>query len=216
MTARTWYRRHTTLISPKKFEKEKKMEEKEQIILGSGNVHIETFSGTVPDPTEFCKETNRMAYISGGATLEYKPSYYTAKDDSGKKSKTVMTEEEVTLKTGIMTFNSQVFKQMCDTARVSEFTGKNKKTYKRVKFGGISNQRREKYVICFHYEDPVDGDLYVMIVGSNQAGFSLAFAKDKETVTDAEFKAEPMDKEGTLIDFYEESGTASQAANPKE
>ena len=124
------------------------MEEKEQIILGSGNVHIETFSGTVPDPTEFCKETNRMAYISGGATLEYKPSYYTAKDDSGKKSKTVMTEEEVTLKTGIMTFNSQVFKQMCDTARVSEFTGKNKKTYKRVKFGGISNQRREKYVIC--------------------------------------------------------------------
>ena len=112
------------------------MEEKEQIILGSGNVHIETFSGTVPDPTEFCKETNRMAYISGGATVEYKPSY------SGKKSKTVMTEEEVTLKTGIMTFNSQVFKQMCDTARVSEFTGKNKKTYKRVKFGGISNQRR--------------------------------------------------------------------------
>lgn len=41
-------------------------------------------------------------------------------------------------------------------------------------------------------------------------------AKDKETVTDAEFKAEPMDEEGTLIDFYEESGTASQAANPKE
>ena len=115
-----------------------------------------------------------------------------------------------------MTFNSQVFKQMCDTARVSEFTGKNKKTYKRVKFGGISNQRREKYVICFHYEDPVDGDLYVMIVGSNQAGFSLAFAKDKETVTDAEFKAEPMDEEGTLIDFYEESGTASQVVDSKE
>lgn len=48
------------------------MEEKEQIILGSGDVHIETFSGTLPDPTDFCKETNRMAYISGGATLEYK------------------------------------------------------------------------------------------------------------------------------------------------
>ena len=45
------------------------MEEKEQIILGSGNVHIETFSGTVPDPTEFCTETNRMARISGVSTL---------------------------------------------------------------------------------------------------------------------------------------------------
>lgn len=78
-----------------------------------------------------------------------------------------------------------------------------------MKFGGISNQRGEKYVICFHYKDNVDGDLYVMVVGSNQAGFSLAFTKDKETVTDAEFKAEPMDNEGTLIDFYEENGTAT-------
>ena len=37
--------------------------------------------------------------------MEYKPSFYTAKDDTGKKSKTIVTEEEVTLKTGIMTFD---------------------------------------------------------------------------------------------------------------
>ena len=46
-----------------------------------------------------------------------------------------------------------------------------------------------------------------MIVGNNQAGFSLAFAKDKETVIDAEFKALAQDKEGTLITYIEEDAS---------
>ena len=46
-----------------------------------------------------------------------------------------------------------------------------------------------------------------MIVGQNQAGFSLAFAKDKETVIDAEFKALAQDDEGTLIKYIEEDQT---------
>ena len=50
----------------------------------------------------------------------------------------------------------------------------------------------------------MDGDIWVMIVGNNQAGFSLAFANDKETVVDAEFTALPQDKEGTLIHYEEE------------
>ena len=42
------------------------------------------------------------------------------------------------------------------------------------------------------------------IVGKNTAGFTLAFAKDKETVIDAEFAAIPSDAEGTLIIYKEE------------
>ena len=37
--------------------------------------------------------------------------------------------------------------------------------------------------------------------------FSLAFAKDKETVIDAEFKCQPIDKAGTLIEYNEEMTT---------
>ena len=44
----------------------------------------------------------------------------------------------------------------------------------------------------------------VTIVGKNEAGFSLAFAKDKETVIDAVFKAMPHDTDGTLIIYEEE------------
>lgn len=50
----------------------------------------------------------------------------------------------------------------------------------------------------------MDGDIYVMIVGNNQAGFELSFAKDAATVVNAEFHAMPMDSEGTLIVYEEE------------
>lgn len=182
--------------------------EAERIILGSGYVHIGVFDAKaeLPDPETFCTDENLFSYISGGATLEYKPSFYEAKDDMGKVSKTTITEEEATLKSGLMTFCGNTIEKLCDTARVSvrdnkTATGKKIRT---VKVGGIGNRKNSKYIIVFHHEDPVDGDIWIMIVGNNQAGFSLSFAKDKETVVDAEFKAMPQDKEGTLIGYHEE------------
>lgn len=181
----------------------------ERIILGSGYVHIGTFdaSAALPDPETFCTDANLFSYISGGATLEYKPSFYEAKDDLGKVSKTTITEEEATLKSGLMTFCGNTLEKLCDTARVTTTTKTvGKKQHRIVKVGGVANRKNAKYIICFHHEDPTDGDIWVMIVGNNQAGFSLAFAKDKETVVDAEFKAMPMDSEGTLIRYEEEFG----------
>ena len=53
--------------------------------------------------------------------------------------------------------------------------------------------------------DPEDGDIWVMIVGQNQAGFTLSFAPSDATVVDAEFKAMPnLDDEGTLVEYVEE------------
>lgn len=181
------------------------MAETERIILGSGNVHMKLFDGELPAVDDICTDENQVSYIQGGATIEYKPTYYTAKDDTRKIQKTVITDEEATLKSGLMTFCGNTLEKICDTARVSyvEKTS-NKKKRRIVKVGGGNNQGRKKYVICFHHEDLVDGDIWVMIAGNNQAGFSLAFANDKETVVDAEFTALPQDKEGTLIHYEEE------------
>ena len=74
-----------------------------------------------------------------------------------------------------------------------------------VKIGGRANDNGKSYVLHFVHEDETDGDVRVTIVGKNQAGFSLAFAKDKETVVDAEFKAQPHDSDGTLIRYEEET-----------
>lgn len=174
---------------------------KESIVLGSGDLYCMDFQGIdteLPSSEEIEKEENRLGHIKGGATLEYTPSQYEAKDDMGKVSKIIITEEESIFKTGIMTWCGTTLAKLCETARVKE-EGK-KRT---VKIGGIGNAKGKKYIIHFVHKDEVDGNIRVTIVGKNQAGFSIAFAKDSETVIDAEFKAQPMDKEGTLI-LYEE------------
>lgn len=44
----------------------------------------------------------------------------------------------------------------------------------------------------------------VTIVGRNEAGFSFTFAKDAESTIEPQFKAHPMDKDGTLLIFDED------------
>jgi len=174
----------------------------EKIVLGSGKIFIDEFVTTIPTDLLLEVDANLLGLIQGGATVEYKPEFYTAEDDLGLVSKTIITKEEVMLKSGIMTFNGATLKKLSATARVVEAAGK-----RTVKIGGLKNNDGKKYVIRFVHEDPSDGDIRVTIVGNNQAGFSLAFAKDKETVIDAEFKAAPHDTEGTLIIYEEEIPT---------
>ena len=174
---------------------------KKSIVLGSGDLYCTDFLGTdkeIPADEEIEKEENRLGYIKGGAKIEYKPEFYEAKDDMGKASKVITTEEEVTLKSGIMTWCGTTIEKLCQTARVTEKNGK-----RIVKVGGMGNATGKKYLLRFVHKDTEDGNIRITIVGNNQAGFVIAFAKDKETVIDAEFKAQPMDKEGTLI-LYEE------------
>lgn len=176
----------------------------ERIVLGSGYLYISEFDSktkAIPTNEEIEKDENLLGLIQGGAEVTYKPSYYEAKDDMGKVSKTILTEEEATLKSGIMTWCGKTLEKLCETARVIEDKVKKIRT---VKIGGVGNATGKKYVIHFVHKDETDGDIRVTIVGNNQAGFSFAFAKDKETVIDAEFKAAPQDKEGTLILYKED------------
>lgn len=176
--------------------------DKKKITLGSGKLYVTEFVGdSVPEKEVIETESNMIGYISGGATLEYKPTYYEAKDDLGMIVKTIITEEEATLKSGVLTFNGNTLAKLCATARVKEDEEKGIRT---VLIGGVGNQDGKSYVIHFLHEDKVDGNVRVTIVGKNQSGFSLAFAKDKETVIDAEFKAQPQDADGTLIRFEED------------
>lgn len=175
--------------------------DEEKIILGSGLLYINEFdsAAAVPSNEEIEKPENLLGLIQGGASLEYKPSFYKPKDDLGYVTKVILTEEEATLKSGVMTWNGKTLEKLSATARVT--TDGDKRV---VKIGGVGNQSRKKYLLHFHHEDKVDGDIRVRIIGTNEAGFTLSFAKDKETVIDAEFSALPMDNEGTLIYFEEE------------
>ncbi len=182
--------------------------DKDSIVLGSGYLYCTEFEGTgkqIPEDATIETEANRLGYIKGGAEIEYAPEFYEAKDDMGKVTKVIITEEEATLKSGIMTWCGTTLEKLSQTARVTESNGK-----RTVKIGGVGNATGKKYLLRFVHKDTQDGNIRVTIVGNNQAGFTIAFAKDSETVIDAEFKAQPMDKEGTLI-LYEEDMKAAAA-----
>lgn len=173
--------------------------DKEVITLGSGDLMIKEYTDTMPTYTDFKAETDLLGRIQGGATLEYKGTWYEAKDDTGKVSKMIITDEEALLKSGIITWNGKTLEKLCSTARVTDASG-----IRTVKIGGVGNHNGKSYALCFHHTDKIDGDVYVVVRAVNQGGFSLAFVKDKETVIDAEFKCLPQDDEGTLITYVEQ------------
>ena len=175
---------------------------KESIVLGSGDLYCMEFEGeqkaAIPADDIIETEENRLGHIKGGASMEYTPSYYEAKDDMGKVAKIILTEEAAMLKSGIMTWCGKTLEKLCQTARVTE--AGNRRT---ARIGGIGNASGKKWLIRFLHRDSEEGDIRVTIIGTNKAGFTIAFAKDSETVIDAEFHAQPLDGDGTLILYSE-------------
>ena len=186
---------------------------KKRIVLGSGKLYIKEFLGeAIPGRAEMEKDENLLGLIQGGASVEYAPETYTAEDDLGLASKTILTREDVTLRSGIMTWNGETLRQLCSTARVTDSSDGRRRT---VRIGGVGNQDGKTYVLMFVHIDKADGDITVTIVGKNTAGFTIAFAKDQETVIDAEFRAEAMDNDGSKI-IYTEDVNASNAEEPED
>lgn len=173
----------------------------ETITLGSGKLYVLEFSGTLPEASTIETEANRIGWIKGGASLNYNGEFYDAEDDLGMVSKRKINSESVSLTSGIMTWNGKTLEKLCATARVTESNGK-----RTIKIGGADNGKQ--YVIHFLHEDEADGDVRVTLVGQNTSGFTLTFAKDNETVIDAEFSATKgkLDNEGTLVIIEEETG----------
>ena len=166
--------------------------------LGSGKLYTAVFDETagIPSVSELEKEENRIGSISGGATLEYKATYYAVKDDLGEVDDQVITAEEASIKSSVLTWNAATLEKLASTARSA--TDEDGLTV--VKIGGLTQDNGKKYVIHFVHKS---GTKRITIVGKCIDGFSLAFAKDKETVVDAVFKALGQDKEGTLIMYRE-------------
>ena len=174
-------------------------DETKKIPLGSGDLYCIEYSGTIPADVTFETDTNRLGHVTGGASFEYKPSYYTAKDDLNRVHKTVVTDEEASLKAGIITWNTAVLNKLIQTGTVEEKSG-----IRTLKIGGLTGQSNKKYLFRFVNRDKVDGDTKVTILGSNEAGIAIAWAKDKEAAINPEIKAVPLDDNGTLAIINEE------------
>lgn len=176
----------------------------DKIVLGSGYLYVTEFTGgTIPADNVIEVDANRLGYIKGGATLTYTPTWYKAIDDMGRVSKSIKTNEVATLKSGIMTWDGETLKKLVSNARLTTQAATSSAAGKRtLKIGGGSDDGK-MYLIRFLHPDAADGDMRVTVIGKNQAGFEIAFAKESETVIDAEFTAFPADSDGTLIQIDE-------------
>lgn len=174
---------------------------KDNITLGSGEAYIMEYDATtgMPDVEEICVEGNRLGWIQGGAELTYTAELHEEKDDLGMVSKTVVNEEQAILKLGTLTWNGTTLQKLADRCKVTEGEGK-----RTIHIGGAGNAQGKEWVVCFFQKDAKDGNLWVLIRGTNQAGLTLTFAKDASTKLDPEFKALPQDESGSLITVIEE------------
>lgn len=183
---------------------------KKKVTLGSGKLYMKEFSGSLPETfkallADMVKDENHAGWIKGGASIEYKPTMTTEKDDLGMVVKEILTDEEATFKSGLFTWNAETLAKLSSTARLStEADEGNGKKYRILKVGGTANDDGKQYVLLFVHEDPVEGNCYLAVVGRNTAGFTITFAADSATVIDAEFTCKPQDNNGTLIQYAEE------------
>lgn len=177
--------------------------DKKKITLGSGKIYCMEYTDTVPEVDTICTEANHLGWIKGGASVEYTMEKHEEKDDLGMVSKVIIVAEEVLMKLGLLTWNGQTLTKLTSRGSTTESGGR-----RITKIGGAGNGNNVNYVWCFHHEDKTDGDVWLIVVGQNQAGFTISFISDEGTVLEPEIKAIPQDDAGTLIQLIEEIDAA--------
>lgn len=178
--------------------------EKDTITIGSCKVYMQVVEDTMPTKEDLFKDENRVAYVQGGAAIEYTEETHEEKDDLGYVSKVITTSEEALVKLGLITWNGVTLQQLIDRCTVEEGDG-----VRIIKIGGAGNAQGKYYALGLHHEDKKDGDLWIIIKGRNTAGVTLTLAADAGTKLEPEFKAMPHDDAGTLVEIIEETEAAA-------
>lgn len=169
----------------------------EEYTLGSGDLFIKEYTaGTTVTADDVITNGERLGEIKGGASLEYTTETKEDSSDLGRTKIVIISKEDVVLKSGVMTWNGKTLEKLCQTARVTKSVDNKKRT---IKIGGLANAANKSYAVAFQYKGDGKKGLTVLIVGKNTAGFTVSFSSDNATVIDAEFKAQALDNEGTLV-----------------
>lgn len=181
----------------------------EEYTLGSGDLFIKEYTaGTAVTAEDVITTGERLGEIKGGASLEYTTETKEDSSDLGRTKIVIISKEDVVLKSGVMTWNGKTLEKLCQTARVTKSVDNKKRT---IKIGGLANAANKSYAVAFQYKGDGKKGLTVLIVGKNTAGFTVSFSSDNATVIDAEFKAQALDNEGTLV-VIEETIPATESS----
>lgn len=158
------------------------MKDKDEIILGAGEVYLYEFPGSeIPEDAEIETEAHNVGHCSSGFTVEYKPEKYDVKNQYNKVVKGFIIGEDITAKTGLLTWDLEKLK-LLSTAKFEET--ENKRT---LTFGGTGKSIAAVLLRFVHTKENGKKIRFTMI-GQGGNGFTLAF-ETKELTVDAEITA---------------------------
>ncbi|MCH1962809.1 hypothetical protein MCG45_07950 [Clostridium perfringens] len=155
----------------------------ENVLLGAGEVYMYEFTGkAIPEHSEIETEAHNVGYCSGGFKFEYKPKKYEVKNQYGKIVKTAIIQEEITCKTGILTWNLDKL-ALLSTAEIKADKQKKTRTLTFGQGGALKN-----VLIRFVHVKDNGKKIRFTMVGQGGNGFALDFG-EKEVTIDSEIQA---------------------------
>ena len=176
----------------------KKKKEIDRIAMGSVDIYLTEWEGTsvddIPADEVLEVESNLIGRTKDGGTITYTPTFYTAKSDDGEAKRTELTEEEVKVSFGVITWNGDTVSKLVPTASVTVKDGK-----RRTEIGGIKNNDDKTYLFRAVHKDKVKGDVRYTFIGRNTQGFAAAYKKGQESVITPEVETDPFDNGRLLI-----------------
>lgn len=180
--------------------------DKNEIILGAGEVFMTKFTGQeVPADSTIETEINNVGHCQGGFTVDYKPTKYDVLNQYEKVVKSFVTKEEISAKTGILSWDLQKL-QMLSTG---EYSTDAEKKVRKLLFTGKGKALTTVLLRFVHTKENGKKIRFTMI-GQGGSGFSLEFAQ-KELVINAEIAAISV-LDGFLASFEEELTDEEAAA----
>ena len=172
--------------------------DKDEILLGAGEVYLSFFAGTeIPEDSVIEVEGNNVGHCSGGFTVNYKPTKYEVLNQYEQVVKTFITKEEVSVKTGLLTWKLKNL-EVLSTGKYEEDKTKKKRS---LTFTGDGRSLKTVLLRFVHVKENGKKIRFTMI-GQGGSGFAMEFTS-KETTVDAEiFAIKKLD--GFLAKFEEE------------
>ncbi|MEG2740556.1 hypothetical protein [Clostridium sp.] len=168
---------------------------KDEIMLGSGELYMYEFTGTeLPDNTTIETDKNNVGYCNSGFKIDYKPKKYDVKNQYGRVVKSFITDEQISAKTGIITWDLNKL-ALLSTAKVTEDSAKKTRT---LTFGGGGSL---KTVLVRFVHEENGKHLRFTMIGQGGNGFGLDFG-EKETSINAEIQG--IEKIKNFLASFEE------------
>ncbi|WP_251860393.1 hypothetical protein [Clostridium sp. Marseille-Q2269] len=180
--------------------------DKNEIMLGAGEIYMYEFNeDAIPDHKTIEVEINNVGHCNSGFKIDYKPKKYDVKNQYGRVVKSFITDEQITAKTGIISWDLSKL-SLLSTAKFTEDAVKKTRT---LTFGGGGSLKN--ILLRFVHEEEGKKLRFTMI-GQGGNGFGLDFG-DKETSINAEIQGVEKIK-NFLASFEEETATVATQSGP--